>query len=246
VINPDEELRAANPVNEHDLADAPDSPFAQALFRKITGAPYHPRIRPVRRRRPLKVYAGSLVAVLATGVGVGYALVGHHATRQSVVSCYAEARLDAHVVEVTAAGSDPIAACQSMWALGHVPGQPVVRNEALTACVLPSGLAGVFPDTAGTVCRRLRLTPIDARPSATTTPAESPVISMMNTVAAALANGCLTIDQANLLVRGALDRAGLPDWKVTQGAPSSAARPCASPAFDEPNHLVRLIPVPKK
>lgn len=246
---PDELLRAANPVDERDLIDAPDSRIAQALFRNITGIPYHPVQKAVRRRR-LNIYALSLVGVLAAGAGVSYAVATHRATRQSVVSCYAEPRLDAHAVEMTGSAADPVAACRGAWAAGHVPGQPAVAGQALTACVLPSGLAGVFPDADGTVCRRLMLTPIDTPlpPATTTTGAaggtdsQTPVTGMISAVAGRLAGGCLTADQAELAVRGILDQAGLTTWKVTLATAFTPERPCASPGFDELDRRVLIIP----
>lgn len=193
------------------------------------------------------------MGALATGAGVSYALVSHRATRQSVVSCYAEARLDAGAVEVTGSGADPVAACRGVWAAGHIPGRPAVTDQTLTACVLPSGLAGVFPDAAGGACGRLHLTPIDVplRPTGdpgtgtTATPSQTPVTGMMTEVAARLAGTCLTADQAKQMVRSILDRTGLAAWKVTQPALFTADRPCASPGFDEINHQVFIIPIPR-
>lgn len=126
----------------------------------------------------------------------------------------------------------------------------------LEACVLPSGAIGVFPSPTGRACEKLRLAPVASElppPSPERTTPESKPPSPQATVRALkdrlvdlfLAGPCMNEQEATELVRAELRRLRLSDWGIRTNGPFSAARPCASLAFDEEHRTVLLVPMPR-
>jgi hypothetical protein len=239
----DELLWSANPVDESRLFAPAESASAQRLFEKITGVAYQPAPRPPDRRR-WRAYVTSVLAAVAIGGGVAYAVTYGQATKNLNVGCYAQASLQGVVSAVPSHGGDPVGVCRKAWIAGQVgPGGP---PPSLVACVLPSGQAGVFPATgpADDVCGRLGLAPIGG-PAIGSPPTSVPaVFALRDRVVAALQHSCLGGPQAVDLVQTELRRAGLTGWTVTIATPFTPARPCASPAFDEPGQRVLIVPIP--
>jgi hypothetical protein len=249
-------VRSANPINADSLPDPSGSASAQALCQRIlhgqadsqglVPAPVAPR-RPYRRMRFSLV---SLLALVALGAGVSYAMTsGGGGVADHTVACYASSRLDADRSVFAAVGSDPIATCQQAQAAGRVRGLPPMAGQPMRACVLPTHTVGVFPASSAAMdpCGALHLTPLSQSPtSPSTTPsAVDPVATMSASVIQTLSAGCLDQGSALAAVHAAFDQAGLTGWTVEAVAPFSGDRPCASPGIDDVNHIVLLIPIPK-
>jgi len=270
--DPDELLRAANPIHETRVPAASQSAHAHRLFEKITGTSYHqPAILVRRRWTRTRVWVAALIATVgAAGGGIAYAVATSQPTKQLTTICYATANPAADGTAVTSSGQGALRDCAQAWTAGQIAATPAQAPPPLIACIVHSGVAGVFPDPDHdpNLCRQLRLrtiTPQPAQPATTTItppatlrgtpttgPAASttttvpvpPVIAARNTIVAAFLAGCLDQPQATAVARRALDQAGLAGWTIQTNGQFSAARPCASPAFDETQHLVYLVPIP--
>jgi hypothetical protein len=238
-FDPDQLLRSANPVDETRLFAPSESAAAQRLFEKITGVGYLPRPEPPYRRR-WRVYVTSVLAAVAVGGGVAYAVIALQPTKRADVGCYDQPSLTAGTkLVVSSGGPDAIAVCQAAWKAGRTGGQP---SPNLVACRLPSGGAGVFPaaDSTDDVCRRLGLPALDRQAPI------SAVVGLRDRLVPALQAACLSGSQAEALAHRELLRAGLQDWTVTITSPFTPARPCASPGFDESGRRVVIVAIPPR
>jgi len=105
-------------------------------------------------------------AGILTAAGyAGYALT-QPATVLNSIGCYQTASLDANTAVLARTAESPVAACARVWASAF-PDTP--QPVSFAACVLPSGVAAVFPaDPKGDTCRNLGL-PFLAPPPATGT-----------------------------------------------------------------------------
>lgn len=240
-VDPFDILRQANPVDPNQLPDA-DSPEGQALLETILR---QPRRQPVRARLPRFLLRGPrrrylvpVIAVLGLGAGaVGWALT-RGVSEPLTIGCYAAPDLQAKTAVVPADGRAPIAACRELWRLGEFGAQ---TPPPLQACVLPSGAIGVFPKHQQDTCHALGL---PAVPS-TYEPSANPVIRLKHRlVDRFLTEKCILEQRARELVEAELARLRLADWRIESTAPFTAARPCATLAFDTKRRIVMLVPAP--
>ena len=198
----------------------------------------------------------AVVAGLATvSVGVAaYALVGPNPSRRQNVACFASADLDADTAVVDVDRRGPVAACADVWAQGIFG--PLVPLT-LRACVLESGVVGVFPEgVSQDVCLELRLAPV--APSSTSGPQEPEdpaseadrfLVFRDAVLARFVDQACVEPGPAAMIVREELDRADLGGWTVLGGAGQadvdfSPERPCASLSFLPEQRAVALVPIP--
>lgn len=254
----DEFLTASNPIDEADLADVGDSLFARQLFERVTGTAYQAG-RPIWTRRRWQASVALAAAILSTGAGVAYALVSSPPSNHLTVACYREARIDASAAVVIGSARDPIAACR-VATRQEGGGGTLLPAGRLSACVLPSGVVGVFPspDPGTDTCRQLNLT--HAAPAGRTSAtkaapgagapnlrpvAGTAVTGLIESISHALTPGCIDAGQARVLIDQALKQLGLGSWTITVRGSFSPDRPCASPGLDEANHEVFLIPIPR-
>ena len=255
-FDPFQLLRELNPVSGADVRGEAFSERAQATLERILRedrpptrrSPQHGRRRPRWRRS----YVLVLVA-LAIGVGTAAWALTRTPTKTLTVGCYATADLQARTVVVPANDLSPTATCSEIWQRGDFgPAQA----PQLEACVLPSGAIGVFPSPTGQACEKLRLAPVTpeapAPPPARTGAKPKPpgpqatARTLKNKlVDTFLAKPCMDEQEATKVVRAELRRLRLNDWGVRSNGPFSAARPCASLAFDEEHRIVLLVPLPK-
>jgi hypothetical protein len=276
-----ERLRTCNPVPTGLLDDLVWTDTAQALFHRIVAtptsapartrgrlAPVPPRPEPGRRRRPRLAV---LVGVVSMSVAVGaYALVARTSSKPQNVACFASADLGARTAVVGVDAKGPVAACASVWDKGFLGETP---PASLRACLLESGVVGVFPQAAGRdVCLDLGLasasSPATPTPDRVNPPGSAPVpdrpgpgsddpivdpttfFAFRDAVLSRfLGQGCIGADAGEIIVREELDRAGLDGWTITRGvgadgAGFSAGRPCASLNFHPEVWSVDLVPVP--
>lgn len=257
--DPLERLRAVNPVPPAEVALLAPDPV---LFHRITSAPPARTADPLPRRRRGRRLVPALVVTSLLGGAVAYGVLRDGVTEPETVACFQRADLsaDAAVPKVEAAG--PIEACAEVWRRGTFGGTEV---PPLVACVLPTGVAGVFPATAGAdVCTALNLVPITPTPPTrppppptVTTPGPGPAPAPAPQPTADLNTRILNFRDAVLgqfvdapcmapatgaeIVRRELDRAGLADWTVVSGA-FTADRPCATLSLRPEERQVLLVP----
>ncbi len=248
--DPLERLRAANPMPPGEVAFLrPDA----VLFDRITSVPPVPVGDRPRRRRARRLVPAVVVTSLVGGA-VAYGLVRGDVSSPETVACFeaADPASATEVAVVEAAG--PIDACAALWRRGAFGAGREV--PPLVACVLPTGVAGVFPAPDGTdVCAALNLVPITPMPPPrpTTTPGPSPSpqpAADLNTRIldfrdAALGQfidaACMAPATGEDIVRRELDRAGLADWTVVSGG-FSVDRPCATLSLRPEERQVLLVP----
>lgn len=262
--DPDELLRAANPIDEKRLPHPAESTDAQLLYEKITGTPYTRDRQPTKARRwrwtHLRISIAAMIGLGGIGGGIAYAVVSQQPTKHLEVACYANASLNASLTQVSATSAGPLNDCARAWSSGNVPGHLAGAPPPLDACVLRSGIAGVFPDRTGThtICRQLGLQPISPTPpaplttsrapgssiSAVPTTTVPPIIAVRDHIAEALLASCVDEPHAQIIIRHALDEAGLTGWSIQLRGLFTTARPCASPGFDETDHIIYIIPIP--
>lgn len=242
-------LRASNPVPGDLLLRAHESETAQALFRAIAvGSPAQPVVTPAvapasRPHRRLRLVGAAVAASLTLG-GVAWAILASRVSKPQTVACYQRADLQARTAVVAARAGSAIESCADLWARGFGSGPA----PAMAACVLPSGVLGVFPTTTGDdVCAGLRLA---VAPGEGPTEADARFLAFRDAVLDELVGrGCVDPAEAGAVVRRELDRAGLADWAVRTGQGVggegfSASRPCAGLAFHPDLGEVVLVPSP--
>lgn len=251
-FDPFEVLRELNPVDPADLRGAATSPQARLALEQIldgTRKSVPTRRRWARRRPRLRTWRRSYLLVLipvAAGLAAAAWALTHGPTKQLTIGCYASANLDARTVVVAAGAAPPLATCQQAWQRGDFGPPPSPRLEA---CILPSGAVGVFPSPNGQACQRLKLAPLTpTAPATSTAPRPRSTVTALKDalVQAFLARPCMTQTEATTAVRAELRRLQLTDWKVEARGHFTAVRSCASLAFDEEQHLILLIPIPKR
>jgi len=250
--DPLERLRAVNPIPAAEVALLTPDPV---LFERITSVSPVPA-DPLRHRRRGRRLVPALVVTSLLGGAVAYGLLRGDVSRPETVLCFEGPDLTAAADAVRVEAAGPIEACAGLWRRG-VFGE-VSEVPPLVGCVLPSGVAGVFPATAGTdVCTALNLVPAGSVPPATTTTTGAPAPAPAPAPAADLNTRILMFRDAVLgqfldtpcmapatgtdIVRRELGRAGLGDWTVISGE-FSAERPCASLSLRTEERQVVLIP----
>jgi hypothetical protein len=256
--DPLERLRAVNPVPP---AEVPLLAADPVLFDRIVSAPPVRTADALRRRRRGRRLAPALIVTSLLGGAVAYGLLRGGVTTPETVECFERADLLASAAVLTVEAAGPIEACAGVWRRGTFGGGTEV--PPLVACVLPTGVAGVFPASGGAdVCTALNLVPISptppTRPSppttttpTTTTPAPAPqptadlntrILNFRDAVLGQFVDASCVAPAAGAdIVRRELDRAGLGDWTVVVGAFSSE-RPCATLSLQPEERRVLLVP----
>ena len=103
--------------------------------------------RPSLRRRRRVPRVAVLAGVVSVSVAVAaYALVTRPSSKPQNVACFAAADLTAKTAVVGVDARGPVAACAGLWARGFLGATP---PPSLQACLLESGVVGVFPEAAG-------------------------------------------------------------------------------------------------
>ena len=257
--DPLDRLRAVNPVPPAEVALLRPDPV---LFDRITSAPPVRTAHPLRRRRRGRRVVPALVATSLLGGAVAYGLLRGGVTRPETVACFERADLSAATAVPAVEAAGPIEACADVWRRGTFGGGTEV--PPLVACVLPTGVAGVFPATAGAdVCTALNLVPITPTPPPppplppTTTPGPAPapqptadlntrILNFRDAVLGQFVDApCMAPATGADIVRRELDRAGLGDWTVVSGA-FSVDRPCATLSLRPEERQVLLVPAPPR
>lgn len=248
--DPLERLRAVNPVPAGDVAGILADPV---LFDRITTRQAPARVpvgaaSPVRRRARRLVPA-VLIATLLGGA-VAYAVRRDQVSKPETVACFRAADLTAPTeVLVVEAGNDPVTTCTGLWRSGAFGDRADV--PPLVACVLESGVAGVFPTPSGVdVCRALDLPPVGRAPTEPTPSGATGSSGDVNerilvfrdaALAQFLAADCVTPEAGAEIARRELARAGLDGWTIVDGG-ITPARPCASLAIRPEVRQVVLAP----
>ena len=234
-------LRRANPAPLED-APSPDSPQAAALFERIVATDLDVRPQPVAgRRRVLRRRIWLILPATLLAAAAGYGLFGR-TSQPLFVACYGRQSLAAPRALVPASSRGPVAACAPLWRPGAEFSSGGASVPPLTACVLPSGTAGVFPGGAGQdPCSALGLAQLGGPVNGGD---ESRAIAALQTsLSDRFLDRCVGADEAVALVRTALTESGLKGWRVVIRPPFTSTRPCGSLAFDVTGRTIAIVPV---
>lgn len=234
--DPFDRLRALNPVPTPGGLLAPhDDPDAIALLNRVLGEADSEAI--VRhRRRGRRIIIPAVVAAAAAATAAAAWVITRPADDPTQVACYRDVDLSADIVGAEPVGGDPTAACTPVWENGEFGGG---RPPLLEACVLDSGIVGVFPATGGDPCGRLGLD--RAGPQGE----EPPIVAIQDRLADRLGAACVPIDDAVALIEDELREAGLGDWTVVAPGAGFDDRPCASVGIDGAARTISVVPIPK-
>ncbi len=243
--NPFESLLCSNPVDRDRLPEVSESAHGRALLEEIIDmAQPTTTTRPASAPPPTPRRAGrsrllipTVAAAAALSMGFTVYALTRNVTEPSGIGCYAEANTGANTVVVGADGRSPVAVCEAVWA-GGAFGTGTI--PPLAACVLTTGAVGVFPGGPET-CAGLDLSPLDGA----TYPGEvGDFIAFRTAVVDRFrAAGCLNEQAATDAVRDEFTARGLSGWTVVTESRFSAARPCASLAFEPKAKRVLLVPM---
>jgi len=257
--DPLERLRAVNPVPPGEVALLRPDPL---LYDRIISASPAPVPDPLRRRRRVRRLVPALAVTSLLGGAVAYGVLREGVSHPETVACFERADLAATTAVVSVGAAGPIEACAGVWRRGAFGG--VAEVPPLVACVLPAGVAAVFPAIAGgDVCTALNLVPVSTTsppprptttgpgtaPAPTAPPAADLNTRILNFREAVLSQfvdaPCVAPAAGADIVRRELDRASLNDWTVVSGA-FSAERPCATLSLRPDERQVLLVPAPPR
>jgi hypothetical protein len=175
--------------------------------------------------------------LLLAATGVAAYVLTRDATQLDSIGCYDSLDLDANTTIVSADGRDPVAICGELWQQGAMGSRPAPAE--LAACLLPSGAVGVFPANGRNSCAAVGLAELGEGYAASA----KQVATFRSAVVARMASDCLGESEARDVVRRQLDANGLGAWTIQAARDFSAARPCASLAFDSASGVVTLVPM---
>ena len=204
--------------------------------------------RAARRRRSrvaLILVPAIIVLVGLTGFTT-YALT-REPTHLESVGCFETVALDGNITVVKSDGRDPTVICGELWHDGVMGPGPA--PESLAACVLESGVIGVFPGSAAATCEQLglaELPPTYAAEQKRFADLRDAIEDHLGEPASGSSPGsdkCVGEDEARALVRRELDAHGYADWGIELSQDFTAERPCAEASFDGEKKTVVLIPV---
>jgi hypothetical protein len=225
-----ERLAAADPARSHAPFN-PTSLRGQALFERSLTPP--PRRFWTRKR------VAAVVVATAVAAAAAFAWTHRkHPTRVQSIACYQTASLKSSLYVVTP-DPDPIASCRDLWVNGPIA--RTGRPPPLVACIIPTGVLGVFPGGPST-CARLHLST-----AASLVPADRKVAALRDRLVAAFGtSGCLAPDEGRAVAAQALSELRFRGWRIAASGPFGADRPCVSYSLDEVNKTVFLVPYPRR
>ncbi|HET7127595.1 MAG TPA: hypothetical protein VFJ93_00795 [Gaiellaceae bacterium] len=204
-------------------------------YRRTLGRPG----RQTRRRSLIVVVAVLVAAVLGAAAYAGFVLT--RPSHELSVGCYERASLGANTAVFATNGRAPAAVCASEWSRAF---PQTTKPAAFATCVLPTSAYGVFPATRGDTCAKLGLGV--ASPAKRARSEALDFARLQRALVNALLGKCLDERAARMTTRRLLDEHGYGDWRIAAPQPFSSTRRCASPAFDEPQRTLILVPVPRK
>jgi hypothetical protein len=202
-----------------------------------------------RRRRVALILVPAVIVLLGLTGFTTYALT-REPTHLESVGCFETAALDGNIAIVNADGRDPTAICGELWREGAMGGGPA--PESLAACVLDTGVIGVFPSSGEDACKQLGLAdlpPTYAAEGRRFAKLRDAIVDYLGEPASGSSLGdrrlkCVGEEEARALVRRELDAHGYDDWGIeVSGDGFTAERPCAEASFDGDRKTVVLIPV---
>lgn len=236
--DPIEFLREAARLEKSALPPGPAPAEVIQRLHQAESTVDHPS-RPRRHRR--RVLAVGIAGLLAAGGGGVAWAVAHRQRAVDVrtIICHQFASVDSSQFNLVADGSDPVQLCTAGWPTNFPEWGP---PPPMVACVSVSGLASVFPGSAGAqTCASLGLTPLDNTLGA----ADRALLSFQDEVSvAALQLKCAPPEEIATLARQYLSKFALSDWTVVIEGRYGADEPCGSLLIDPVAKTVKVEPLP--
>jgi hypothetical protein len=231
-LRPDVDIAALRP-GEEPLMDA-------LLERTLASANGRARPHSVSRRRKRRMFLGGLIVAVTGAAGtLTWALNRSERTADPrSISCNRTAELFYEQLAVERTQEDPVETCRRVRET-HAPEWG--PQPPSVACLLPTGIAGVFPGDAGT-CAELGLPDLDS----TLSEEDAKILAFQDLTTGEVSERgeCLAPeDVADILNRG-LEEVELTGWTVTIVGDYTEEQPCGSIEFvlADKTALVRPLP----
>lgn len=233
-------FRRMNPVPPDQVSeDAELSPEAERLLHQITAGNHPvPRLLPTRKQRhQRRMLPFSAVTVVLATAAFAWVLA-RQASDPLQVACYPEVDLEGDIFVLPKDERGFVEICADAYEQGML-GQPE-PSSGLSACVLESGVVGVFPNDGGDPCGRLGLAPLADEPA----PGEQEVGSLAEEITRPfLDQDCVSPADARRVVADELAERGFDDWQILDPGPYTEERPCASLAIEPVIKTITLVPI---
>jgi len=226
-------------VDDSALEPGTEAAFDAILVRALASPGPRKRLRH-RNRRKRNLFLGGVIVALSGGAGtLTWALTRHgHPTDPTSISCNRVAQLYQDQLVAVRTSEDPVETCRSAIATYEPEWGPMPPS---VACLLPTGIAGVFPGDENT-CAALGLAELDT----TLSPEDAKVLAMEDAATTEISdlNTCLTPEAVRDIVQRAIDTADLDGWKVEIVGNYTASEPCGSLEFFVAERRVQVEPLP--
>ena len=223
------------------LQPGDDAAFDDLFERSLERASWPVDPSPARRRHRRRNFAigGIIVAVTGTAGTLSWARTDHErAVDPTMLACHQTADVNSSQIVVSRTAEDPIDTCRQAWSNSSLAWGPM---PASVACLLPTGIAAVFPGDQ-TTCEFLGLHDLDVEISAD----DAKIMQFEDTaVNAVLAfNACLTPEHVAQILTDSIAEVGLDDWTETIDGDFTPATPCGAMQFDVAGRtaFVRSLP----
>jgi hypothetical protein len=230
-------------LRSHDdvsaLEPGSDAAFDALLARALDVSRSPGRARRGNRRKRRMFLGGLIVAVSGTAGTLAWALTRHeHPVDPTTISCNQVAKLYHSQLVVVRTAEDPVETCRRAEASQVPEWGPMPPS---IACLLPTGIAGVFPGDEDT-CADLGLAVLDT----TLSPYEAKVLAMEDAATTEISNHneCLKPEVVADIVQRAIDGTQLDGWKVEIVGDYTEAQPCGGIEFVVADRDAKIWPLP--
>ena len=191
------------------------------ILAHILQQPRTPSVTAWARRRPWLSGGGLAAVVLATAA---FAVVRISSVSDPTgVACMASIDPQGDVVAL-APSTDPVAACEVLWADGTLGDGEV---PPLSGCVNTAGLAAVYP-AKSEICSKLGLAELDPELSDD----QTRIVALQESLTDTFLADCFDLDTAVAETQRQLDDSNLTGWTVVIPEPFDNTRPCAAAGID--------------
>jgi hypothetical protein len=220
----DEVLARVNPVPASDVAHLVTESDTNALLEDLRERRAQSRWR--TNWRKLLARFGLMVLILVGSVGataVAIDLLRGTSSNASSVACYYQAPGTWEGVNITSSNA-PVRECEAFWSAHHRP----ISGMKFQACVLQSGIVGVFGGDGRTNPCAARHLPVFTRYSS-----PNLVHFEASIIVALQKEKCPSAQNVDNLVRRTLHEDGIRGWRVDNELVYSPSNTCATFAYAE-------------
>ena len=238
--DPIELLKAARPSDGR--VDLSSDPIASAILRRTLDDPSDGWVTKRTGRRTRRAVISGVVGVVAVaGTAAAITIRDDKPREVRTIGCWSSAVAPPpEIVVVEWTGDSPVQSCQKAWRNGGFETIQAADPPPLVPCISDDGAVAVVPGDAAT-CEELELASFDPTPDLEGERIRSAIAAIETRITQ---EACLPPTAAMIVVKEALDDAGLTDWTIVPPTETfSAAEPCASAGVDRSTMTVYIVPL---